>query len=79
MKYKIHRFEINMNEDQAKLEEFINRLRGEVVAIIPNVKPTFMLMGATAKVNFLFIVEKFKWNSLEVLTLYSYLVGKALQ
>ena len=47
-----------MNEDQAKLEEFLNNLKGEVVTIIPNVKPTFMLMGATAKVNFLLIIEK---------------------
>jgi hypothetical protein len=29
-----------------------------VVTIIPNVKPTFQGMGATAKVDFLFIVEK---------------------
>jgi hypothetical protein len=47
-----------MDEDQTKLEEFLNNLRGEVITIIPNVKPTFMLMGATAKVNFLLIVEK---------------------
>jgi len=58
MKYRIHRFQINMNEDQVKLEQFLNSLEGEVVTIIPNVKPTFQLMGATAKVNFLFIVEK---------------------
>ena len=60
MKYKVHRFQINMNKDQAQLEQFLNNLRGEVVTIIPNVKPTFMLMGATAKVNFLLIVEKLK-------------------
>lgn len=58
MKYRIHRFQINMNEDQVKLEQFLKSLEGEVVTIIPNVKPTFQLMGATAKVNFLFIVEK---------------------
>ena len=60
MKYKIHRFHIKMNEDQTKLEKFLNDLDGEVVTIIPNVKPTFQLMGATAKVDFLLIVEKVK-------------------
>ncbi len=58
MKYKIHRLEIKMNEDQVKLEQFLNNLKGEVVSIIPNVKPIFLWMGATARVDFLFIVEK---------------------
>lgn len=58
MRYEIHRFDINMEKDQDKLQQFLNSLRGEVVAIIPNVKPTFKPMGATAKVDFLLIVEK---------------------
>jgi hypothetical protein len=58
MKYDIHRFNINMEKDQDKLKLFLNNLHGEVVSIIPNVKPTFKPMGATAKVDFLLIVEK---------------------
>ena len=58
MKYDIHRFDINMEKDQDKLKQFLNSLRGEIVAIIPNTKPTFQLMGATAKTNFLYIIEK---------------------
>ena len=58
IKYKVHRFDIDMDKDQERLEQFLNNLEGDVVTIIPNVKPTFQLMGATAKVNFLFIVEK---------------------
>ena len=58
MRYDVHRFEIDMEKDQDKLKQFLNNLHGEVVAIIPNVKPTFKPMGATAKVNFLLIVEK---------------------
>jgi hypothetical protein len=58
MSYEIHRFDINMEKDQDKLKQFLNNLQGEVVAIIPNVKPTFQPMGATAKVNFLLIIEK---------------------
>ncbi|HUV82002.1 MAG TPA: hypothetical protein VMW53_02840 [archaeon] len=60
MKYKVHRFDIKMDKDQARLEQFLNTLEGEVVSIVPNVKPTFQGMGATAKVDFLFIVEKLK-------------------
>lgn len=60
MKYKVHQFEINMRKDKDKLELFLNSLRGEVVSIIPNVKPTFQGMGATAKVDFLYIVEKIR-------------------
>ena len=61
MKYEIHRFDIDMEKDQDKLKQFLNNLKGEVVAIIPNVKPTFKLMGATAKVNFLLIIEKIRF------------------
>ncbi len=60
MKYQVHQFNINMPTDREKLEQFLNTLKGEIVSIIPNVKPTFQLMGATAKVDFLFIVEKLK-------------------
>jgi len=53
MKYKIHQFDIVMRK-------FLNSLRGDIVSIIPNVKPTFQGMGATAKVDFLFIVERIR-------------------
>ena len=53
MKYRVHRFGIRMTEDQVKLEQFLNNLDGEVVAIIPNVTP----VPATF-VNFLLIVER---------------------
>ena len=60
MKYKVHRFEIKMEEDQDRLEEFLNNLKGEVVSITPNVKKTslFQIYGVTRKVDFLFIVER---------------------
>jgi hypothetical protein len=53
MKYKVHQFDIDMRKDKDKLEQFLDSLRGEIVSIIPNVKPTFQGMGATAKVDFL--------------------------
>jgi hypothetical protein len=53
MRYRVHRFGIRMTRDQSRLEQFLNSLEGEVVAIIPNVTP----FPATF-VDFLLIVEK---------------------
>lgn len=58
MSYKVHRLDVKSENMQEKLEQFLNRLDGEIVSIIPNVKPSFQLMGATAKVDYLLIVEK---------------------
>ena len=56
----MHKFELKMDTDEDRLEDFLNSLKGEIVSIVPNVKPTFQGMGATAKVDFLFIIEKVK-------------------
>ena len=55
MRYRVHRFGIKMTQDQSKLEQFLNSLEGEVIAIIPNVA-----LGAfwAHRVDFLLIVEK---------------------
>ena len=58
MKYRVHRIEVNRKNMQEKLEQFLNTLHGDVISVLPNVRPTFQLMGATAKVDFLLIVEK---------------------
>ena len=60
MKYKVHRFEINMEEEPFILENFLNQLNGEVVSIIPNIARTslFQIYGVSRKIDFLLIVEK---------------------
>ncbi len=58
MKYKVHRLEVNEDSAQAVLEQFLNRLKGEVLSVIPFTTPKFLGMGATSKVKFLLIVEK---------------------
>lgn len=60
MKHRVHRLEVKRDNAQEKLESFLNQLDGEVIAVIPYVIPTFQLMGATSKVDFLLIVEKVK-------------------
>ena len=58
MKYQVHRIDVKSDNMQDKLEKFINRLNGDVVSIIPNVRPVFQGMGATAKIDFILVVEK---------------------
>jgi len=60
MEYKVHRMEINNENDQYKLEHFLNSLKGEVVSIIPNIRKTtlFQIYGINSKIDFLLIVEK---------------------
>jgi hypothetical protein len=55
MRYKVHRFDLKMTEDQQALEKFLNSLQGEVVAIVPNV--TLGVLWAH-RVDFLLIIEK---------------------
>ena len=58
MKYKVHRIDVNRKNMQEKLEQFLNRFHGEIITIIPNVKPVFRPMGATARVDYLLIIER---------------------
>jgi len=60
MKYRVHRLEVRSDNMQEKLEQFLGKLDGDIISIIPNVRPTFMGMGATAKIDFLLVVEKAK-------------------
>ncbi len=50
MKYRVHRFQINMSKDKYKLESFLNSLKGEVVSIIPNVEPVVLSIHACVEV-----------------------------
>ena len=60
MKYRVHRIDVDKNTMQDKLEQFLNKLNGEVISVFPNVKPSFQLMGATSKVDYLIVVEKIR-------------------
>ena len=55
MRYRVHQFNIRMTKDQDKLEEFLNSLKGDLVAIIPNVSS---VLGDFCHVDFLLIVER---------------------
>ena len=58
MKYRVHHLESKKDTAREKLERFLNQLDGEVIAIVPYVTPTLQGMGATAKVDFMLIVEQ---------------------
>ncbi len=54
MKYRVHRFNVKgFSLDEDKLEQFLNDLKGEVLAIVPNIVP---LPGA--HIDRLLIVEQ---------------------
>ena len=55
MSYRVHRFDVRMRRDQTRLEQFLNGLAGEVVAIVPNLAwgPFWV-----HRVDFLLIVER---------------------
>jgi hypothetical protein len=54
--YRVHRFDLRMTSDQSRLEQFLNGLAGEIIAIIPNVTVTPFTWAS--RVDFLLIVEK---------------------
>jgi hypothetical protein len=60
MAYRVHRFDIDMEDDRQPLEDFLNTLQGEVIAIIPNIRKTSLaqIYGATRKIDFLFVIER---------------------
>jgi hypothetical protein len=58
MNYRVHQLAVKKDTVQDQLERFINQLDGEVISVVPFVAPTFQGMGATAKVDFLLIIEK---------------------
>jgi hypothetical protein len=49
-----------MEDDRTRLEDFLNKLEGEVVSIIPSIAKTslFQIYGFSRKIDFLLIVEK---------------------
>jgi hypothetical protein len=55
-RYRVHRIDVKLSQDQAKLERFLNDLNGEVVAIIPNVS-NYPFTWAH-RVDFLLVVER---------------------
>jgi hypothetical protein len=58
MKYKVHRLEVSADNMQQNLEQFLNNLTGDIISVLPSIRPTFQGMGATAKIDYLLIVEK---------------------
>jgi hypothetical protein len=55
MIYKVHRFDMRMTTDHSKLEQFLNGLKGQVVAVVPNVTLGFFWAH---RVDFVLVVEK---------------------
>jgi hypothetical protein len=54
-KYRVHRFDLKMTADQSRLEQFLNSLEGEIVAIVPNIAIGVLWAH---RVDFVLVVEK---------------------
>jgi hypothetical protein len=54
-RYRVHRVEMKMTQDQDRLERFLNGLKGDVVTIVPNVTPAFL---GVSRVDFVLVIEK---------------------
>jgi hypothetical protein len=57
IKYHMHNFKVKRNTAQDTLQPFFYQLEGEILAIVPYISPTFQLMGATSKLDFLLIAR----------------------
>lgn len=55
MRYRVHRFNLKLTQDQGRLEQFLNSLEGEVIANVPNVTMGFFWAH---RVDLLLIVER---------------------
>lgn len=62
MKYRVHRIDVKSDNMQEKLENFINKMEGDLISVFPDVRPTFQGMGATSKIDFILVIEKLKFN-----------------
>ena len=58
MKYKVHKLNLKLAQEPEILESFLNNLKGEVVALIPDVTTQFLCYGS--KVSNILIVEKIR-------------------
>lgn len=54
-RYRVHRFDLKMTSDQGRLEQFLNGLEGEIIAILPNITLGFLWAH---RVDFVMIIEK---------------------
>ena len=58
MRYRTHELKVNGRINRIELETVLNRMEGKVIAVIPNAVPMFHLMGATATIDSLVIIEE---------------------
>jgi hypothetical protein len=60
MPYRVHRLDLDLTSDLGRLEQFLNGLTGEVVAVLPNVRTPSLawIYGLRRSVDFVAVVER---------------------
>jgi hypothetical protein len=57
-KYRVQRFDVMMRKDQARFEQFLNSLEGELISVIPSVSPSWTFGGVGAGTHYFWVIEK---------------------
>jgi hypothetical protein len=57
-KYRVQRFDVMMRKDQARFEQFLNSLEGELISVIPSVSPSWTFGGMGAGTHYFWVIEK---------------------
>jgi hypothetical protein len=63
LRYRIHRFDVLMRTDQAKFEQFLNRLESEVVSVIPSVSTSWTFGGMGVRTFYFCVIKKLSQES----------------
>ena len=58
MKYKTHRVNVTNSNMQQEIDNYINKLDGDVISIVPHVTIFFLFYGT--RTDYVVIVEKIK-------------------
>ena len=57
-RYRVHRFEVLIRTDQARFEQFLSSLKGDLVTVIPGVSPSWTFGGMGARTSYFWVIEK---------------------
>ena len=60
MSYRVHRHEVDLKQNEGSLENFLNRLDGEIIAVFPHVRRPNLawIYGIQRSVDFVVVVER---------------------
>lgn len=58
MKYKTHKIDVTRSNMRQEIDNYINKLEGEIISIVPHTTTFFLFYGT--RTSYVVIVEKIK-------------------